>query len=295
MIEVTSFFDDDTSTLTHVVFDSESRDAVVIDPVMDFDLPTFTIRDRSVQKVSDFCRSKNLKVHFLLETHAHADHLSGSQLLKKVYPQARVAIGREISQVQTHFSEFFNLGKTFPKDGRQFDLLFADGDILSAGNLSLQTWHTPGHTPACYTLQIGEHLFVGDALFAPDCGTGRCDFPGGSAKTLFESIQKKIYSLSDAFTLHFGHDYPSERPVCTQVTLAESKQNNIRIKSQTQLQEFVSKREARDKELTPPRLFLPSLRVNIEAGKLPEPSQNGRSYLCLPIFPVIPLGEGSQS
>jgi len=283
MAEVKSFFDKDTSTLTHIVYDPTTRDAVVIDPVMDFNLQTFKWAQHSVEQIVHFCQDLKLHIHSILETHAHADHLSGSQLLKDFYPKAKICIGKEITSVQKHFSEFFEL-ENFPCDGSQFDLLFENAKQLNAGSLSIKTWHTPGHTPACYTLQIEDKLFTGDALFAPDIGTGRCDFPGGSAKDLFNSIKNTIYKQNDHSEVYFGHDYPDgKREVMEHVSLASEKKTNARLKVSTKEEDFVKARTHRDEELAPPKLFLPSLLVNIAGGRLPPKRKSGKVFFSFPL------------
>lgn len=282
MAEVKSFYDEDTSTLTHIVYDKNYKDAVIIDPIMDFNLQTFCTSSQSVDKVLEFCKAEQLKVSYILETHSHADHISGSQLVKKAFPKAKVSIGKEVTQVQKYFSEFYDLPQ-FPCDGSQFDHLYSNASEIDVGSFSVKTWHTPGHTPACYTLQIEDKLFTGDAIFAPDLGTGRCDFPGGSARTLYHSIKNVIYSKADTSTMYFGHDYPDKRSVMEHVKLEVQKNSNLRLNMQTTEEDFIKFRSQRDKELKPPRLFLPSLFFNISAAKIPDERKNGRSYICFPL------------
>jgi glyoxylase-like metal-dependent hydrolase (beta-lactamase superfamily II) len=283
MAEVKTFFHEETSTLTHVVFDKISGDAVIIDPVMDFNLRTFSIAETSVKQVLNFCKESKLRVSHVLETHMHADHLSGSQLVKKILPEVKICIGQEVTLVQKHFAEIYDLGSSFVPDGSQFDFLYKNGGEVDLGSFAVKTWHTPGHTPACYTLQIEDKLFTGDALFAPDVGTGRCDFPGGDAKTLFQSIKTKIYSQADVCEVYFAHDYPHQRALLEHVALDVEKKSNIRLSSKTREEDFIKFRGQRDKELAPPRLILPSLLVNMLAGKLPEKRKNGRRYLSIPM------------
>ncbi len=282
------FFDPDTFTLTYVVYDSNSNDAIVIDPVLDFDPPSGKVEDKSIQMVIKFIQEKKLNLHFILETHAHADHLSSSQILKQLFPKAQLAISERIKDVQKVFKEVFNLSD-FKPDGSQFDFLLKDHETISAGSLVIKIIPTPGHTPACTSFLIGESLFVGDALFMPDYGCGRCDFPGGSAKNLFESIQK-LYTLPDSTQVYVGHDYgPNGRELKFETTIGESKKNNIQIKTSTIQEEFISFREARDKTLSAPRLLLPSLQINIAGGRLPQTESNGKSYLKLPLNPFFKL------
>lgn len=282
MAEVKSFFDKETSTLTHIVYDPEKRDAVVIDPLMDFNLQTFACGQHSVEQIVHFCQDLKLHVRYILETHSHADHLSGSQLLKDFFPKSKICIGREITTVQKHFSEFYDL-ENFPCDGSQFDSLFENGNELDAGSFSVKTWHTPGHTPVCYTLQIEDKLFTGDALFAPDIGTGRCDFPGGGAATLYKSIKNTIYKQADSSEVYFGHDYPERRERLEHVSLAVEKKTNSKINAKTTEEDFIRARTHRDAELTLPKLFLPSLLVNIAGGRLPAKRKSGKVFFCFPL------------
>jgi len=285
-MKIQHFFDKETSTLTYVVFDEVSKDAVIIDPVLDFDPPSGIVEDKSLKLIVDFVQEQKLRPHYVLETHAHADHLSSSQVLKKYFPEIKVAISSRIKVVQKVFEKVFNLSD-FKADGSDFDLLIQDNQEFKAGSLSVKAIPTPGHTPACTSYLINGSLFSGDALFMPDSGCGRCDFPNGSAEDLFESI-RCIYSLSEETPIFVGHDYqPGGRELKFQTTVGESKKSNIQIKSSTSREEFVSFRQARDKTLKAPRLLLPSLQVNICAGRLPRPDSNGISYLKLPMKPLF--------
>jgi glyoxylase-like metal-dependent hydrolase (beta-lactamase superfamily II) len=222
-------------------------------------------------------------MHYILETHAHADHISGSQVLKAKLPQAQVGIGAKITEVQKVFKNVFHLPADFPTDGRQFDVLLEEGKELRAGSLSIETLYTPGHTPACVSYLIGDSVFTGDALFMPDYGTGRCDFPAGSAEDLFNSIQK-LYKLPGSTRVFVGHDYlPQGRSLAFESTIGEEKRSNTQITAETSRSEFVNFRVNRDKGLATPRLLLPSVQVNIAAGRLPTPEENGSSYLKIPI------------
>ncbi len=285
--EVVSFFDENTSTLSHLVFSHRSRFAVLIDPVMDFDLSTFATGRHSVDRILKFCQEKNLSLTYILETHAHADHLSGSQLIQAFYPQAKIGIGREISKVQSYFAEIFGLGPEFPRDGSQFDTLYSDAMEIDVGDFAIRTLYTPGHTQACYTLQIGDALFTGDLIFAPDLGTGRCDFPGGDAATLFRSVSTKIFTRPDDTKIYVGHDYPLKRSLREHVTVGEQKISNLRLNAHTSEAEFVKFRKERDQQLPPPKLILPSLLINIAAGRLPPKQSNGKSYLSLPLNSLL--------
>ncbi|MCB0350005.1 MAG: MBL fold metallo-hydrolase [Bdellovibrionales bacterium] len=280
---IKEFFDKRTSTLTYVVSDPSSQDAVVIDSVLDFDPADGRIWGESVQLVLNYVKQNKLNVHLILETHAHADHISGAQYLKKQWPQCKIAIGDKINAVQKIFAPVFNL-KSLTPDGSQFDRMLKDGEKFKAGSLEIEVLSTPGHTPACCAYLIGDALFSGDVIFIPDSGTGRCDFPGGSAKDLFNSIANKIYKLPDSTKIYVGHDYqPNGRELRFQTTVAEQKESNIHLKSSTALDEFLAFREARDKVLSAPRLLLPSIQVNINAGRLPEPEDNGMAYIKTPL------------
>jgi glyoxylase-like metal-dependent hydrolase (beta-lactamase superfamily II) len=282
-MQIKTWFDKDTSTLTYCVYDDSTKDAVVIDSVWDYDQATGGLRLNSVNEVSDFIRSHQLKLHYILETHAHADHITGAQPLKKFFPAAKVAMGARIVEVQKTFHTVFNMGDHFAVDGRQFDVLLVDGSETKAGSLTFKTIFTPGHTPACASYLIRDALFSGDALFMPDSGTGRCDFPAGSAEQLFDSIQK-LYQLPDSTRVFTGHDYqPNGRPLRFEATIGEEKKSNIQLKDVTSKDDFVAFRTARDKTLSAPRLLLPSIQVNIDAGHLPAPESNGKSYLKVPL------------
>lgn len=282
-MEIQSFFDPATSTLSYVVFDRAAGDAVVIDPVWDFDALRVTTSTQSIDAIDEFLRRHALRLHFVLETHAHADHLSGSRLLARRFGAA-VGIGRRITEVQESFRSVFDLPESFAVDGSQFDRLFADGEVLSAGTLSIEVIETPGHTPACVTYRIDDALFTGDALFVEDVGTGRCDFPRGSADDLYSSIHGRLYRLPDETRVFVGHDYPPDgRAVRYETTLGASKERNAQLRSGTTRREFIERRQARDATLGPPRLLYPSLQVNIDGGRLPTAHANGTRYLVLPM------------
>jgi glyoxylase-like metal-dependent hydrolase (beta-lactamase superfamily II) len=284
MTQIKEFFDQDTWTLTYVVWDEKTKDAIVIDPVLDYDPASSKTSEDSAAEVIEFLRMKELKLHFILETHAHADHLSGSQVIKKHYPNAKIAIGEKITKVQEVFKGVFGFPEEFKTDGSQFDRLLKDGEEFQAGSIKIKTIFTPGHTPACASFYIGENVFVGDALFMPDYGTGRCDFPAGSASDLYRSIHGRLYELPENTNVYTGHDYqPNGRPLKFMATIAEEKKDNIQLKAQTTLEEFVRFRTERDRTLAAPKLLLPSVQVNIDAGHLPEPSKNGKRYLRIPV------------
>lgn len=284
-MNIKAFFDQPTYTLTYVVWDPQTRDTVVIDPVLDYDPAASKIDTTALREVISFLKSEGLKPQYVLETHAHADHLSGSQALKDFFPDVKVAIGERIKDVQLLFKGVFNLGDDFATDGRQFELLLKDNEVLNVGTLEIKTLFTPGHTPACASYLInGEAVFTGDALFMPDYGTGRCDFPAGDAATLFNSISERLYTLPDQVKVFVGHDYqPNGREVAWESSIGEEKEKNIQLKASTSKDDFVKFRTERDKTLDAPRLLLPSVQVNIDAGHLPEPEDNGTRYLKIPV------------
>lgn len=278
---VKEFFDTVTATLTFVVWDETTKDAVVIDPVLDYDPLASQTSTVSLHKLAAFIDEQALNVRYVLETHAHADHLSGSQWLRRKY-DAGVVIGDQITRVQETFKGVFDLPETFATDGTQFDKLVSAGERFSAGSLEIKVIPTPGHTPACVTFEIGGALFVGDTLFMDDYGTGRCDFPDGSANALYDSVQK-LYAYPDETRVFVGHDYPDGREMRFETTIGASKKNNPQIRAETTREEFVAFREARDATLTPPRLIFQSVQVNINAGALPAAHDNGVRYLKTPL------------
>ncbi|MFO0677005.1 MAG: MBL fold metallo-hydrolase [Polyangiaceae bacterium] len=282
-MNIETFFDPATYTLTYVVFDPATSDAVVLDPVLDYDPLSSSTSTRSVETVAAFLREKSLRLHYVLETHAHADHLSGSQYLKRRFG-AKVGIGARIRDVQHVFRDVFDLGPEFPVDGSQFDALFEDGAVVRAGSLAIEVLPTPGHTPACVSYKIGDAVFTGDALFVEDYGTGRCDFPKGSADDLYTSVHDRLYALPDATRVFVGHDYqPGGRALRYETTIGASKESNLQLRANTTREDFVAKRTARDGGLAAPRLLFPSVQVNIDAGRLPAPHANGKRYLVVPL------------
>ena len=293
MTQIKAFFDERTYTLTYVVWDAKTSDAVVIDPVLDYDPAASRTWTESVDAVTDFIRKNSLSLRYVLETHAHADHLSGSQILRRRF-DAKVGIGERIAAVQDTFQNIFDLGEDFATDGSQFDLLVGEGSPLQAGSLRVEVISTPGHTPACVTYKIGDAIFTGDALFMDDYGTGRCDFPKGSAADLYESVQK-LYALPDETRVFVGHDYqPGDREVRWETTIGASKKNNPQLRAGTTKEEFVRFRQERDAGLAAPRLIFPSVQINVNAGRLPAPRHNGIRYLNVPLnifSPADELGE----
>jgi glyoxylase-like metal-dependent hydrolase (beta-lactamase superfamily II) len=285
-MKIEPFFDEATSTITYVVSDENTRDAVIIDPVMDYDPASSSYSYESVNEVLDYVKKNELKVHFILETHAHADHLSGSQELKSRLPGSKVAIGADITKVQKTFKQVFNLSDDFKTDGSQFDTLVHDGETLKAGQLEFKALHTPGHTEACYSYLIEDAVFTGDALFMPDFGVARCDFPKGSAETLYDSVTEKLYTLPDDTRVFTAHDYqPEGRELKFESTIGESKRSNIHINAETNKEDFVKFRTERDKTLAAPKLLLPSVQVNADGGHFPKPEDNKVSYLKIPVRP----------
>lgn len=279
---VQSFFDPATSTFTHVVYDQAGGRAAIIDPVLDFDSASGRTRHDAADAVIAFVRAKGLAVDWILETHAHADHLSSAPYLKAQLG-GRIAIGEAIRRVQGVFKPIFNLEPGFATDGSQFDHLFADGEVFSIGALRAQAWHVPGHTPADLAYVIGDAVFVGDTLFPPDVGTARCDFPGGDAHTLYRSIQRLLALPADT-RLFMCHDYPvTDRAPVAVCTVAEQREGNIHVHEGVDEAAFVAMRQARDATLAMPRLILPSIQVNVRAGHLPPPEADGRRYLKLPV------------
>ena len=281
--KVHAFFDEATNTITYVVQEPEGRACAVIDSVLDFDYASGRTDTRSADAVIAFIRDNDLRLDWVLETHVHADHLSAAPYIQERLG-GKIGIGDRITVVQDTFGKIFNEGTRFQRDGSQFDQLFRQGDSVMIGQMRGEVLHTPGHTPACLTYVIGDAAFVGDTLFMPDFGTARCDFPGGSAETLWESIQT-ILSLPDDTRVFVGHDYKAEGrdQYAWETTVGEQKALNKHVGAGKSREEFVAMREARDATLGMPRLIIPSLQVNMRAGQMPEPDDNGVSYLRVPV------------
>lgn len=280
---VEPFFDKATFTLTYVVYDENTKDAVIIDPVLDYDPPSSKISFHSIEKVQNFIKEKSLLPKLILETHAHADHLTGADELKNRFPGLKVAIGNKITIVQELFRGKFNL-KNMEINGSQFDILLGDNEIIEIGSIKIKTLFTPGHTPACASFLIDDMVFTGDALFMPNHGTGRCDFPAGNPKDLYHSIHEKLYLLPDSTKVYTGHNYPNDDESFEYLsTIKENKASNIQLSEGTTEEEFVTCRNKKDKDLPPPRLLLPSIQININSGKLPIEEDNGVSYLKMPL------------
>lgn len=282
-MNIKAFFDPVTYTLTYVVSDPHSSDALIIDPVRDYDPHSGSTADRSNELVAAYLKEEGLRLRAVLETHAHADHLSGSRYFAERY-EVPVGIGARITDVQEVFADLFGLGEGFARDGSQFDLLLQDGQVYEAGSIEVKVIATPGHTPACVSYLIGDALFTGDALFMPDFGTGRCDFPRGSAEDLYDSVHGRLYELPEQTRVFVGHDYqPGGRPLAYETTIGESRSTNKQLKAETTREEYIRFRTERDAQLSAPRLLLPSVQVNIDAGRLPEPEDNGHRYLKIPL------------
>jgi glyoxylase-like metal-dependent hydrolase (beta-lactamase superfamily II) len=280
--EVRSLYHPPTHTWTHLVWDRGSRHAAVVDPVLDYDAASGRTGTTSVAALPRIIDSEALDLRWILETHAHADHLSASAWLKSRY-DCPVAIGAGIRDIQARFRKVFNLGETFPVDGCQFDRLLEDGDRIPLGDLEIEVLDTPGHTDDSVTYVLGDAAFIGDTLFAPDYGTARCDFPGGDAQRLFRSIQR-IFALGDEVRLYLCHDYPPEgREALPSFIVAEQRSGNVHVRDGVGENDFVAMRERRDRDLDMPALILPSIQVNIRAGLLPDPEPNGVSYLKIPL------------
>lgn len=281
--EVNAFFDEATNTVSYVVRDPAGDACAIVDSVLDFDYASGRTDTRSAEAIAAFVEAKGWKVEWILETHVHADHLSAAPFLQQRLG-GKVGIGEKIRVVQDTFGKIFNEGAEFRRDGGQFDRLFAEGDGFAVGALKGRVLHTPGHTPACLTYLIEDAAFVGDTLFMPDFGTARCDFPGGSATVLHASIQK-ILALPEETRVFVGHDYkaPGRDDYAWESTVGEQKRRNVHIGAGRPAEEFVRMREARDATLAMPRLIVPSLQVNMRAGRMPEPEANGQVYLKVPV------------
>ncbi|MGI9416714.1 MAG: MBL fold metallo-hydrolase [Geminicoccaceae bacterium] len=280
--DVTGFFDPATHTISYVVKDPGSAACAVIDPVMDIDLAAGRITSTHADEIAAHIERQGLELQWLIETHAHADHLSGSPYLQERLG-GRIGIGSEITVVQEEFGKVFNEGTEFQRDGSQFDRLFEDGDTYQIGGMTAFVMHTPGHTPACMTHVIGDAAFVGDTLFMPDGGSARADFPGGDAGVLYDSIQR-VLALPAEMRLFMCHDYgPGGREIQWETTVAREKAENIHVGGGRSREEFIAMREARDKTLNMPALIIPSIQVNMRAGELPPAEDDGTTFLKVPV------------
>lgn len=292
-MHIESFFDPATFTFSHLLADLSTRECALIDSVLDYDPKSGRTHTASADQLVARVKALDLRVLWILETHVHADHLSAAPYLQKQLG-GQLAIGAHITTVQNVFGKLFNAGTEFARDGSQFDRLLADGDSLQVGGLQVRALHTPGHTPACMTYVVADEravparqvAFVGDTLFMPDYGTARCDFPGGSASVLFQSIQK-VLSLPDHTELFMCHDYPPEtrQPQCV-TTVAEQKKANVHVHQGVNESDFVAMRDKRDASLSMPVLILPSVQINMRAGHMPPPEDNGQRYLKIPLSAI---------
>ena len=282
---VHAFFDPDTWSLTYIVQDPNSGSCAIVDPVLDYEAASGQTTTESADEVVAKVEAENLTVEWILETHVHADHLSAAPYLQKRLG-GKIGIGAHITEVQNIFGNLFNAEPEFHRNGSQFNQLFADGDTFAIGGLTVTAMHTPGHTPACMTYHIGDSLFVGDTLFMPDFGTARCDFPGGNARALYQSIQR-LFTLPPETRIFMCHDYmPNGREMQYETTVGEQKKFNIHLHDGISEEEFVTMRSAKDKTLGMPALMLPSVQVNMRAGELPPPEDNGIRYLKIPLDAV---------
>ncbi|AXI47068.1 MBL fold metallo-hydrolase [Sulfitobacter sp. SK012] len=280
---VTAFFDDATNTVSYIVQDPEGSACAIVDSVLDFDHAAGRTDTASADRVIAHIKEKNLKVEWILETHVHADHLSAAPYLQENLG-GKIGIGDGIKLVQDVFGKVFNEGTEFQRDGSQFDALFLDGNSFHIGQMRADVMHTPGHTPACLTYVIGDAAFVGDTLFMPDFGTARCDFPGGSARNLYGSIQR-ILTLPEETRIFVGHDYkaPGRSEFAWETTVAAQREANVHIGQGRNVDDFIAMRESRDATLPMPKLIVPSLQINMRAGQMPEPDDSGTVMLKLPI------------
>lgn len=281
--DVKAFFDEATFTISYVVTDPETKACAVIDSLLDFDQASGRTNTKSADELIAWVKAEGLTCEWIIDTHVHADHLTAAPYIKSQLGGV-TAIGDQISVVQKVFKAIFNEGQKFHTDGSQFDHLFADGETYKVGNIEAKAIHTPGHTPACMSHLIGDALFVGDTIFMPDFGTARCDFPGGDAGTLYESVQK-LFALPDETRMFLCHDYkaPGRDFYHWESTVGEEKAKNIHVREGTSKEEFIKMRTERDATLAMPKLILPSVQINMRAGNLPEPEDNGQRYMKLPI------------
>lgn len=281
--DVKAFFDEATFTISYVVTDPETKKCAVIDSLLDFDQASGRTNTKSADELIAWVKAEGLTCDWIIDTHVHADHLTAAPYIKSQLGGV-TAIGDQISVVQKVFKAIFNEGQKFHTDGSQFDHLFADGETYKVGNIEAKALHTPGHTPACMSHLIGDALFVGDTIFMPDFGTARCDFPGGDAGTLYDSVQK-LFALPDETRMFLCHDYkaPGRDYYHWESTVGEQKAKNIHVKEGTSKEDFIKMRTERDATLAMPKLILPSVQINMRAGNMPEPEDNGQRYMKLPI------------
>ncbi|AFT93567.1 metallo-beta-lactamase family protein [Alteromonas macleodii str. 'Balearic Sea AD45'] len=281
-MNVETFYDNKTATFTYVLFDPISKESGVIDSVADYDIFSGRASMESADKVIDFINQNQLKNKWILETHVHADHITAAHYLKSKIG-GKIGIGSGIKTVLDTWLDVFETANDTPSDGSQFDVLFEEGDTFNIGEYEVKVWHTPGHTPACASFLVDGKIFVGDTMFAPNLGTARCDFPGGSAEQLYNTIQR-FFTLPDDTTVYLGHDYPKEgaAPLST-VSIKEAKETNQQIRPEVTLQEYVEKREARDATLAVPKLLLPAIQANLRNGQFGAKSEGGKQFIKIPV------------
>ena len=281
-MNVETFYDNKTATFTYVLFDPTSKECGVIDSVADYDIFSGRASMESADKVIDFVNQNQLKNKWILETHVHADHITAAHYLKSKIG-GKIGIGSGIKTVLDTWLDVFETANDTPRDGSQFDVLFEEGDIFNIGEYEVKVWHTPGHTPACASFLVDGKIFVGDTMFAPNLGTARCDFPGGSAEQLYNTIQR-FFTLPDDTTVYLGHDYPKDgaAPLST-LSIKEAKETNKQIRPDVTLQEYVEKREARDATLAVPKLLLPAIQANLRNGQFGATSEGGKQFIKIPV------------
>ena len=290
--EIKAYFDAPTNTVSYLVTDPATKKCAVVDSVLNFDYPSGTISYAQADEIIGDITDQGLTLDWLIETHVHADHLSAAPYIQEKLG-GKIMISKEITVVQNIFGKVFNAGTEFERDGSQFDMLLADGDTYQVGSIDAKVLHTPGHTPACMAHVIGDAVFVGDTLFMPDGGSARADFPGGDARTLYQSIQK-IFTLPDDTRMFICHDYmPGGRDVKWETTVGEQKRDNIHVGKGNSEEDFVAMREARDATLGMPTLIMPSIQVNMRAGHMPQAEDNGSTYLKVPVSGIRDSGTNS--
>ncbi len=281
-MQVETFFDPDTFTFTYVLIDEATSKCAIVDSVLDYDPFAAKSSTESADKVAAFINEKGLSNEWILETHVHADHITAAHYLQEKVG-GKIAIGSGIKTVLEMWVPVFDIAHDTQIDGSQFDVLFEDGDTFNIGNTTVTVWHTPGHTPACASYLADGHIFVGDTMFAPHLGTARCDFPGGSAMQLFNTIQR-FYTLPDETKVHLGHDYPEEgNEPLSMITIGQAKRENVQITPETDVKDYVTRREARDATLAVPRLLLPAIQANMRNGQFGEKADNGHQFIKLPV------------
>ena len=283
MLEVTAFFDEATNNVSYVAADNNTGKCAVFDSLLDYDAASGRLTHESADLLIAYVEENNLEVEWIIDTHVHADHITGAHYIKRK-TGGKTAIGSNITEVQKVFGKIFNENQTFHTDGSQFDHLFEDNEEYHIGALTGRAIHTPGHTSACMVHHVADALFVGDTLFMPDFGTARCDFPGGDVAKLYESIQK-IYQFPDETRMFLCHDYkaPGRDEYAWETTVGEQKRSNVQANQNITVEEFTEMRTARDEKLGTPRLMIPSVQINMRAGDLPEPEANGASYIKVPL------------